>query len=268
MWRKLWFNENIEQKIGQIIRANIAQIDAGTGLCIPPNVSMEYDTNWLFAGHTVAQRDCYLWHTIMFNFFDLVPKFCKFNCWKVVVKPRTFAEAWQFYNLLSASATINGDLCDLQGKCGIDSRFYTNSPWGGFVYCTTKEEALEKYLIVQQMINSYIPDGGNIPIIVKRSCTEFERKYGATDGEFWSHITPEEHEMEARLRDIFVGHWSPSVQPDWLKNKTIYKWAKWANTIGDKSHIEVFGKDLFTMSAVTYHQLINNPDKEKSNGSS
>lgn len=258
MWRKLWFTEKIEQVIRRLIARGVVKIQPGTGLCVPTSDAMDYNTNWLFCGNTVASRDCFLWHEIMFNHFNLVPRFCRFNCYKVVIKPRNFLEAYQFYNLLAASAVINADICGIHGKCGIDSRYYTDNPFNGFVYCDGPKDAQEKYEIVRKLVDENIEDGENIPVIVKRSCTEFEKLYGPTDNAFWQNMSEEDEDLQKRLEDIFVGFWMPSVQPDWLKNKIILAWIKWANTHGDKTWVDVFGEDFLTMSAVTYHK---NPEE-------
>lgn len=262
MWRKPYFDEDFENSIRALIAKGIVKIDPGTGICKPTGDSIGYDTNWLFVGHTVALRDCFLWHEVMFNHFrfakrPFVPSFCRFRCYKVVVKPRNFMEAYVFFNLLNSSAGINADCANLHGKCGIDSRPYTDNPWGGFVYCDGLDEALEKYAIVRKLVDDHMEDGKNITVLVKRSCTEFEREYGPTDGEFWQNFSKEEKDFQTHIEDIFQGYWVPAVQPDWLKNKTILFWAKWANTHGDKSWVEYYGKDFLTMGAKTYHNLNN-----------
>lgn len=260
MWRKLWFDDKYENAIRTILRKRLGRFDANRQLIVPAGEDMLFDTNWLFCGNTVASRDCYLWHSIMFEHFNLVPEYCKLHCYKVVVKVRNFAEAFQFFNLLNASAAIEANLCSIHGKCGIDSRHYTHGHFNGFVYCHGLEEALKKYKIIRRLVNEHLDDGENINVIVKRSCTEFEQQFGPTDNEFWNKITPEEADLERRLRDIFVGFWTAAVQPDWLKNKTFLTWAKWANSVGDTSWVDVFGKDFLTMSAVTYHPV----DEKKS----
>jgi len=254
MWRKLWFDDEVERKIRHLISAGVVQYDAEKGRLVPV-AQANYDTNWLFFGYTVGSRDCLLWHTIMFNVFGLVPSFCRLHCWKVVIKPRTVKELIQFYGLAQAIPYLYGFICPLHGKCGIDTRYYTNVPYDAFVYCTSKEEGLEKYEIIRDACNRYLEDGENIDVILKRSCTEFERALGPTsNSEVWDQVPPDELELERKIADIFDGLKQSSVQPDWQKNKTILHWCKFANTFGDRSYVDLFGEDILdTVHAVTYH---------------
>lgn len=253
MWRKMYFTEDFEARVRAVLKSGLGRLSHETGLIEPGPGAMDFDTNWLFVGATVASRDCYKWHTIMFNHFDLVPEYCRFHCYKIVVGVRDFAQAFKFFNMMQCSAAIFQQCCNLHGKCGIDSRKYTEGPFNAFFYCHGLEEALEKYVQVRQLVDEYL--GDDVPVIIKRSCTEFERRYGSTDGEFWQEMKPEERDLERRLCDMFTGHWSIVTQPDWLKNKVFLRWRDWANSHGDKSWVQVWGKDDLTMKAITYHDL-------------
>jgi hypothetical protein len=229
------------------------QYDAEKGRLIPVSQA-NYDTNWLFFGYTVGSRDCMLWHNIMFNVFGLVPTFCRLHCWKVVIKPRTVKELIQLYGLAQAIPYLYGFICPLHGKCGIDTRYYTDIPYDGFVYCNSYEEGLEKYEIMRDACNKYLEDGENINVVLKRSCTEFERALGPTDSDVWDQMPEDEIELERKIADMFDGLKQSSVQPDWQKNKTILHWCKFANIFGDKSYLDLFGEDIVeTVHAVTYH---------------
>jgi len=257
MWRKLYFqNEKFEAGIQNCLRSNLTFINPGTGLIeVNQNASMDFNTNWLFFGHTTSLRDCFLWHSVMFNNFDLVPEYCKLRCYKVVVKVRNFLEAMQFYNAILAGPIICGDLMPIHGKVGVDERFYSDGHFNGFVYCDGLEDALERYATVRKIVDEQIPNGKDINIIIKRTCTEFERKYGSTNQEFWQSMSEDELDLQHRIEDIFGTRKVSVTQPDWLKNKIITKMVKWANTCGDKSWIDFFDIDDFiTMKAVTYHE--------------
>jgi len=199
----------------------------------------------------------------MFNHFNqFVPDFCKLRCYKVVVKVRNFLEAIQFYNAMQAGPLVRADLTLIHGKVGIDERFYTDGHFNGFVYCDGLEDAQEKYEAVKELVTTQIPTGEDIPIIIKRSCTEFERVHGATSNEFWNTVTKDEHDFQSHVEDIFSRQTVAAAQPDWLRNRIITKMAKWANTVGDKSWIDYFELDFLTMKAVTYHET--NPSENSS----
>jgi hypothetical protein len=253
MWEKLWFDEHLTKRIYRTLANRVGRLSPETGLIEPRHDSMNYDTNWLFFGHTTGMRDCYLWHEIMFNYFDLVPEFCRLHCYKVVVKIHSVRDLIQFWGIANAAACINANISPYHGKCGIDTRWYTDSPYDAFFYCNSLEEGRERYHHVRALVDAHLENGSSIPIILKRSCTEFEQRYGATDGEFWKAFPPEDRDLQMRLEDIYRGIWQIVAQPDWLKNRVFRRWLEWANTIGDKSYTDLYGHDFLTMKAVTYH---------------
>jgi len=264
MWRKLYFQNDIfDTGVRRLLASGQVHLNHDTGLIEPTRNSMDFNANWLFFGRTTALRDCFLWHQVMFNHFDhLVPEFCKLNCYKVVVKVRNFLEAIQFYNAIHAGLLARGDLTVIHGKVGIDERYYTDGHFNGFIYCNGLDDAREKYSAIRELVDTQIPTGPSIPIIIKRSCTEFEQRHGPTDNEFWNTFTPLEREIQNHIEDIFVRQTVCASQPDWLRNRIITKMAKWANMVGDKSWIEYFGVDFLTMKAVTYHET--NPSNDSS----
>jgi len=142
----------------------------------------------------------------------------------------------------------------LQGKVGKDERDYTDGHFNGFIYCDGLEDARKKYALVRKLVDEHVADGKNIPIIIKRTCTEMERKHGPTDGEFWQSMTQDELDLQRLLEDIYAGLKHSSVQSDWLQNKVITDMMRWANMVGDKSWMQHFAcEDFLTMKAVTYH---------------
>lgn len=270
MWRELiFFNKQIEQGIRRALASGLVLINPDTGLVeLSPNAySMAYDSNWLFFGHNTASRDCFTWHSIMFNCHNkFVHEFCKLRCYKVVVKARNFIDAIGFRNAILASPYLIGSLTPLQGKIGKDERDYTDRFFNGFIYCDGFDDAQEKYAIVRKLVDENVTDGKNINIIIKRTCTEFEREHGPTDSAFWQSMTKDELHTQHLLEDVYRGLKNSSVQPDWLQNKIIASLAKWANSVGDKSWMEYFGcEDILTMKAVTYH-LIEKEVKQKTSG--
>lgn len=266
MWHNLYFNEAFDNATKKVLTSGLGAIDHGTGLIVPTNNYMAYESNWLFAGYTTSLRDCRLWHSIMFNCYGLVPSFCKLRCYKVVVKVRNFREMMQFYGLMNSHPCINCAASPLHGKVGKDERYYSSGFFNGFVYCDGLEDALDKYQIVRKLIDDHIEGGQDIPVIVKRSCTEFEKSCGPTDGKFWQEMSKDEVQLQRRIEDMYQPQLTSAVQPDWLKNKIIAGFVRWANTVGDKSWIGFYhDRDNITVKAVTYHHLI---EGDKQNGTS
>ena len=260
MWRELIFhNKKIKDGIQKSLATGLVRINPDTKLIdlSPTAYAMAFDSNWLFFGHNTASRDCFTWHSIMFNCFDnFVPEFCKLRCYKVVVKTRNFLDAMSFRNAVLAAPHATGGLVTLQGKVGIDEREYTEGHFNGFIYCDGLEDARKKYVVVRELLDEHVDDGENIPVIIKRTCTEFERAHGPTDGEFWQSMTQDELDFQRLLEDIYTGVKHSSTQPDWLQNKVITDMMHWANKIGDKSWMQHFNcEDFLTMKAVTYHEV-------------
>jgi hypothetical protein len=257
MWHKLQFNnDTLNLGLERMLSSGAWKIHPDKGLIVPTREAMDANANWLFFGTQTLLRDCRLWHGGWFNHFNqFVCEFCKLRCYKIVVKVRDFMEAIQFHNLMLSLPYIEGDLVTFSGKVGMDERYYTDSIFNGFIYCDGLVDAQMKYHRVRRLIDEHLLEGENIPIIIKRSCTEFEKAHGPTDAPFWQSMTQEELDFQRHLEDIFISELSCSRQPDWLKNKIIAKLARWANTCGDKSWAEYFGSDYLTMKAVTYHDL-------------
>jgi hypothetical protein len=64
--------------------------------------------------------------------------------------------------------------------------------------------------------------------------------------------TEEEWQIERKLEEIFVHEQSIEVQPDWVKDKTVQRWLNYANSIGDKSVVDVVGSDIFNVQSRKY----------------
>jgi len=175
-----------------------------------------------------------------------------------VVKPRNVKELIQWYGIASGGGHCNrGDISPIPGKAGIDTRSYTKDSYDSFFYADGLEDGLRKYKIIREMADTMMEDGINIPVILKRSCTEFEKKYGPTDSPWWQQFTEDEYENQRVLEDMFTGRWEAAVQPDWLKNKTTLRWLQHANATGDQSWIDYYGKgDFLTCKPVTYHDKL------------
>lgn len=265
MWRDLIFhNEKFEQGVSKALSMGMRINPRSNQIELREDAkAMAYNGNWLFFGNTTAHRDCFLWHSVMFDCFEnFVPEFCRLRCYKVVVKTRNFHEAIQLYNAVHAGLASHAQLCVIHGKVGMDERWYTDGHFNGFVYCDGPIEAQEKYVYIRDIVDRHIDTKfavaqglpPTIPVIIKRSCTEFERIHGPTDQPFWQAMTQEEINYQRHIEDIFKLDIGSFSQPDWLKNRLILKFVKWANIVGDKTWIDYFGgKDFLTMKAVTYH---------------
>ena len=256
MWRDLWFDNEMSQKVDQALSNGLCKIDPKSGLMVPRSDELSSVSNWIFFGTTHQGHDCFLWHHVMFNLFGLVPEFCRMRCYKVVVKIPTVEALFKFNNFAGAIPALGEFHCPMHGKCGIDTRWYTGAAYDAFFYCDGLEEGREKYKIVKELIGKYFEGAAEgFPLILKRSCTEFEKRYGPTDGEFWKGLDKEEKDLQRHLEGIFAPNAGMNNQSDWVKNKIMRRWIEHANMFGDKSWVDYYGgKDFLTMKAVTYHE--------------
>ena len=246
--------------------------DSDAGKMIPGPTSVTEDLPWITQN---LDFDCYGWNRVFHHTAaqeKMVHTHCQ-TCFKVVVMPRTFREllALEEYQ----------EECGLRCKCGIEVRDYVSRPYGGYFYSwepgelitaqydsedgsgvfrvVDDEAALAKgrakyEKIVDDM--SYITtEPGDMPVILKRGCTEFEAHCGPTDEPRYRHISDEQIALEAAIdanleydHAHFVGK-----QPEAVKDAIRIHWAEFAHFIGDMTYVEWLGRTL-SVPPVTYHK--------------
>lgn len=201
---------------------------------------------WIFFGPHPQQNKCILWNDIYFDYFKLIPEFCRTRCHKVVAKPRSVRELFSIYEA--------GVGLDCPGKAGVDRRLYTFGPYAAFWYTGSMEEGQARYEEVKAFLKKHLPDGERIPLILKKGCTEMEdtRKGGLPSNQ-WKPLTPEERDLEDRLNYMFSQEELLVTQPVWLKDKIKLDWLEHAYSIGDYTYKEVLDQDIFGVHTLTYH---------------
>jgi len=256
MWNDLWWTEEAEERFNQSL--NGMKLDVNIGKLMPRYVEAGTETNWLFFGHSGRHMDCGLWHAIMFKFFNFVPSYCRFRCYKVVIRIPTVETLLRFHNFVQAFPLFLESCTPLHGKCGIDERWYTDTPYDAFFYCDGLEMGIERYKQVKSLLRDHFSFAPDLPVILKRACTEFERAYGPTNGEFWQEPMPLKHiDLQRRLEDVYASTLLEVRQPEWLVNKVYRRWIKFANTHGDKTWLNYYAgeSDFLSAKATTYHHL-------------
>jgi hypothetical protein len=217
------------------------------GKFVPNNPSMADDAPWIYVKSADDAR-CDLYHRVFFNVLKHVPTYCR-SCWKVVVRPRTLRELFDLYELQREI----GVPC----KCGIERRITTTSLYGGYFYCRSKEQGLERYAEVRELVDKHLSP--ETPVILKRYCTEYEigpDSKGPSDQV--PDTTDEEKEFEQYVLDHFprVGFGTP--QPDFVIANVMMEWMHYAyryhKATGDETYKEFTdGSPLFP-PYVTYHE--------------
>jgi len=215
----------------------------------PNNPAMGDESPWIYVKTTLGAR-CDIYHRVFFNVLKHVPTYCR-NCWKVVVRPQTLRELFDLYELQKAM----GVSC----KCGIEKRPTTTSLYGGYFYCRSKEEGLQRFKEVRKLVSRHLSK--DTPVILKRYCTEFEIGPGAQGpSDQMPDTTPEEKEVEEYILDNFprVGFGTP--QPDHVIANVMVEWIHYAyryhKATGDETFKEFTGGENLFPPYVTYHQEV------------
>lgn len=126
------------------------------GKIVPNFPAMSDDAPWIYVKPAGDAR-CDIFHRIFFNVLNMIPSRCRI-CWKVVVRPQTLKELFELYEIQREM----GVPC----KCGTEHRLTTKGLYGGYFYCTSKEEGLARYSEVREIVDKRLsPEAG---VILKR----------------------------------------------------------------------------------------------------
>jgi len=218
--------------------------------------SLAWDTPWHHVHHA-GNLDCHTWHRIIFDFVftavgkQFVPLNCH-NCFKVVVRIPTLKALFALLNLQKRMGRPS--------KCGIEIRDTVFGLYGGYFYNWGLDAGLECYEAVRAEIDAEAGLGKDIPVILKRACTEFELKAGPSDK--WE-ITPEQEQLEALVNRCFVRDIMHREQPAHAIANIHRKWIEWAYACGDLTYLEYTGGKPLYPPVVTYHHLLEERDKKE-----
>jgi len=181
----------------------------------------------------------------------MIPSYCRFNCWKTVVKPRNIKELFDCYDIFVKM--------NLPSKIGADVRKYTFGPWAGFVYAETIEVGREYY----KKVRAEIPKA--ISVILKRGCTEME---AIQPSNLWDKDPGDLYkDRERELLDMFEFQEFSYRQATWLKNEIMESWIQRAIEIGDKTVQKIAIKrsgdkniwKRLVVNSITYHDKRTSP---------
>lgn len=186
------------------------------GKIVPISEGATWESPWIFV-RPPGDIKCGLWHEIMFNAFNIFPPACK-QCWKVVIRPNTITQ-------LLALFVIEHSHTQLKCKCGIEVRGTVNSPYGGYVYCKSLDEARAAKAEMRALIDKHMPDGETCDVFIKRYCTEFEAHFGPSDEH---ELTERDINVAQLVEDLFDIGYSKFKQPDWIWPGIIKTWLEFA----------------------------------------
>jgi len=216
---------------------------------------MDPDPPWAYVEHGTWQN-CHLWHKVLFDIiFDqsLVPTDC-YQCFKVVVKPRTIVELFAFLKFQQRLA--------IPGKCGVEGdRPNTDRLYGGYFYNQGVEQGrgcykyvigeMEKDNVLSPILKAKDRDGYPKNIILKRACTEFQQRCGPSDT--WAPA-PLQLEKEAAVKAALVSDVWTLKQSKHMLDHVKWTWINKAMQWGDKTYLKLTGGNPIHRPPVTYHK--------------
>jgi hypothetical protein len=248
------------------------------------------DPPWYYHKPTYLQN-CNFYHKILFDVIHKqkkVPVFCQKHCWKVVVAPRDLREL--FWAVL-LQKEIN-----MPSKCGSEgNRDNSDKLWGAYWYNHSQAEGLERYAQVKEHLALAQEKKGTvigcpitvkpmsaeeaiicgkppeIPIILKRGCTEFEQNVGPSSGWGWDE---DQEETEVLSFDAFVPDMENFFQTDNQLATVFQRWIHDAYRWGDKSYLMFTNNNNLFEPCETFHDrpewrpsfADNNSGKEETDG--
>lgn len=211
---------------------------------------MAWETPWHHVYHADG-LDCHTWHKVMFDVIyqrlgkRYAPSKCH-GCWKVVVRPHNLKQLFALLHLQMRMGRPS--------KCGIEVRPTVNGLYGGYFYNHGPEAGLECYEAVRAEVDNDPLLGPDVPVILKRACTEFELYCGPSDE--WE-VNQEQMGIENLVNKWFVRDIVQRSQPDHAIATVHRRWIEWAYQCGDQTYLEYTGDnpDAVYPRVVTYHHL-------------
>jgi hypothetical protein len=181
-------------------------------------------------------RDCTFKHHILFDIIfeqGMVPSKC-FDCWKVVASPRTYEELMALYHFQRK--------CGKPSKCGIEGdRGMSHRLYAGYFYNDSYFEGIECWHLVSRALN--------MPVILKRGCTEFEMACGPSDR--WV-VKPGQLEIEQEADRLFVRDGKKMfMQSPYERAEILKEWVRCAHRWGDMTYLKT--NERIMPSVVTYN---------------
>ena len=131
-------------------------------------IDTDVDTSQIFR-EGYYKYDCKR-HFEVFNTFRAIPEYC-FSCYKVQINPRNVLELIKLFIIFDNLDFLN----DLMKKCMIELRENVEGTYKGLIYCHSINEAEKIKDTVSKNIDICIDK--NIPISIKRGCTEFGQTF-------------------------------------------------------------------------------------------
>jgi hypothetical protein len=205
-----------------------------------------FDTPWHYV-KIDHFAECHTWFQIVFqvaqqNMKDaFVPSYCQ-SCWKVVVRPQTLKGLFALEEIQNRSP--------YSCKCGIEVRPHVFGLYGGYFYNRSFHDGLDCFQWVRTNVDAHPELGTNIPVILKRGCTEMEFKVGPSAE--WK-ATPRQVALEERIDKLLLHDQVVQQLPPHITEHVHRKWVEFAYQYGDPTYAEYTGGLPLYPQYQTYH---------------
>ena len=209
----------------------------------------QFDTPWIHHGKP-TDRQCSRWTHIYFSKFGILPSKC-LDCWKIVARPKNLRQLFELNELHSRM--------ELPGKVGVDLRTVGTYKgiYLGFWYCPMGdlEGARELQKEVRRKVRGAL--SLDVPVILKRGCTEYENKFGPSNN--W--VQSAQHRIIEQILDtiIVIKDMENADQPGWIKTHVMRFWIEYAHQNGDKTvrdYVRNYPYSLGSVPTVTYEDVV------------
>jgi hypothetical protein len=179
---------------------------------------------------------------MIFKRFGVIQEYC-FQCYKVVVEPRTVMELFKLLILFETLHLPNNN----RRKCMTELRPNCSGTYKGYVYCGGLEEGNEVHDLVRKAVSNEIsPD---ISINLKRGCSEYAIAYPEY-ARVKPGVEPMKYNEAWRVHEEYFdkhARWTPrtpdepssTYKPSEIFAMTVF--LRYAATIGDDSYLEIAG---------------------------
>lgn len=220
----------------QVESGELIEHDDGT-LELPPN-SKDRTVNWMRVPNGPPLGCEFLMHVAFFKAYakSAVPYGCR-DCYKVKVAPRTLRQlvaAWQIAKSVQC-----------RSKWGVDFfNPHSQDVYAGYFYTNGLDGARVIFKIAREAFAADPRLGPDIPMTIKRGCSNYEAAVGPSDR---YEFTPEMAELEAYLKSKFRRR----ERPDQL-NVALALWIDFAFRIGDDTYLDFTGGKRLRRKTVSY----------------
>lgn len=207
-------------------------------------------------------------HMTVFNKFGVIPKHC-FDCYKVVIMPRTVVELFKLLMVFEKVSLPN----DNTRKVTIEMRADCSGAYKGFVYSRSIEEGKEARKVIRNAVSCDISP--KVPVTLKRGCSEYARAYPRY-AEVKPGVAVMRYNEDWQAHEDFVDRnfTFPTGIPRSniiIINATytpveIYSmqyWLRYAATIGDVSYLPLAGRTLPPIPQLNHPPFTASPKKDK-----